>query len=90
MHTFLDIMIQVASVHIVHIFKHIVRVTQAVTIMGSIPAIPYEQNVPLLLCHEKFYETSLPAKYALTTLLMGFDANGQESPQEIHICEYFN
>jgi hypothetical protein len=28
--------------------------------MGSIPAIPEAQNVPLLLCHERFNEASLP------------------------------
>ena len=29
--------------------------------MGSIPAIPEAQNVPLLLCHERINEASLPA-----------------------------
>ena len=28
--------------------------------MGTIPAIPYARNVPLLLCHELFNEASLP------------------------------
>ncbi len=28
--------------------------------MVSIPAIPYAQNVPLLLCHERFNEISSP------------------------------
>ena len=28
--------------------------------MGSIPAIPNAQTVPLLLCHERFNEASLP------------------------------
>ncbi len=28
--------------------------------MGSIPAIPDARNVPLLLCHERFNEASLP------------------------------
>jgi hypothetical protein len=28
--------------------------------MGSIPASPDARNVPLLLCHERFNEASLP------------------------------
>jgi hypothetical protein len=29
--------------------------------MGSIPAIPEARNVPVVLCHERFNEASLPA-----------------------------
>ena len=53
-HFFFDVL------SVVGLRRYPVRVTIDCDGMGSIPATPEARNVPLLPCHERFNEASLP------------------------------